>query len=117
MNEQLHNFISSRVARNGKNRHVEHCINADEHGMLKVKVGNKRIGNCETLTAARIKRDTELIKLAKAKYGKKAELLRTKYEQAAYDMERKHVLEVGYLEEQIHSNTEINKKVKWRTQQ
>ena len=117
MNEQLHNFISSRVARNGKNRHVEHCINADEHGMLKVKVGNKRIGNCETLAAARIKRDTELIKLAKAKYKKKRELLLVKQEQAVYDMEMKHILEVGYLEEQIHNNTEINKKVKWRTQQ
>ena len=117
MNEQLHNFISSRVARNGKNRHVEHCINADEHGMLKVKVGNKRIGNCETLAAARIKRDTELIKLAKAKHGKKAELLRTKYEQAAYHMEMKHSLEISNLQSQVDLNTEINKKVKWRTQQ
>ena len=117
MNEQLHNFISSRIARNGKNRHVEHCINADEHGMLKVKVGNKRIGNCETLAAARIKRDTELIKLAKAKHGKKAELLRTKYEQAAYCMEMEHLLEISNLQSQVDLNTEINKKVKWRTQQ
>ena len=109
---------STREKRNGKNCKVEPHIYATKNGLLRVKVGGEWLtGLNETLTAARIKRDTELIKLAKAKHGKKAELLRTKYEQAAYCMEMKHSLEISNLQSQVDLNTEINKKVKWRTQQ
>ena len=109
---------STREKRNGKNCKVEPHIYATKNGLLRVKVGGEWLmGLNETLTAARIKRDTELIKLAKAKHGKKSELLRTKYEQAAYHMEMKHSLEISNLQSQVDLNTEINKKVKWRTQQ
>ncbi len=108
---------TTREKRNGKNCKVEPHIYATKNGLLRVKVGGKWLtGLNETLPAARIKRDTELVKLAKAKYKKKMDLLLVKQEQAVYDMEMKHILEVGYLEEQIHNNTETNKKVKWRTQ-
>ena len=109
---------STREKRNGKNCKVEPHIYATKNGLLRVKVGGKWLtGLNETLPAARIKRDKELIKLAKAKHGKKAALLRTKYEQAAYHMEMKHSLEISNLQSQVDLNTEINKKVKWRTQQ